>query len=172
MGSRLYVGNISYQTTEATLRELFSQGGKKVDEVAIIMDRETGRSRGFAFVTMATAEDAQKAIQELDGQMIDGRTLRINEARERQPRTGGPPPRFDRPGGGGFGGDRPSFAGGGPPPPTGDRNGGRRGKRFEGAGGKPGGDDDRPRRGGGGRRGCGGGGGGGGRRRGGDDFDY
>ena len=168
MGSRLYVGNISYQTTEVTLRDLVSQGGKKVDEVAIIMDRETGRSRGFAFVTMATAEDAQKAIQELDGQMVDGRTLRINEARERQPRTGGGggPPRFDRGapgGGGGFGGDR----GGGPPPPTGDRDGGRRARRF-GADAPPrGSDDDRPRK----KRG-GGGGGGGGRRRGGDDFDY
>jgi RNA recognition motif-containing protein len=170
MGSRLYVGNISYQTTEVTLRDLFSQGGKKVDEVAIIMDRETGRSRGFAFVTMATPEDAQKAIQELDGQMVDGRTLRINEARERQPRTGGGggPPRFDRGGpgggGGGFGGDR----GGGPPPPSGDRDGGRRARRF-GADAPPrGSDDDRPRK----KRGGGGGGGGGGRRRGGDDFDY
>jgi RNA recognition motif-containing protein len=169
MGSRLYVGNISYQTNEQTLRELFSQGGKKVDEVAIIMDRETGRSRGFAFVTMATPEDAQKAIQELDGQMVDGRTLRINEARERQPRSGGGgPPRFDRGGGGGFGGDRPGLGGGGGPPPAGDRDNGRRARRF-GPDAKPGGgDDDRPRK----KRG--GGGGGGGRRRdsGGDDFDY
>ena len=165
MGSRLYVGNISYQTNEQTLRELFSQGGKTVEEVAIIMDRETGRSRGFAFVTMGTPEEAQKAIQELDGQMVDGRTLRINEARERQPRSGGGPPRFDRsgPAPGGFGADR----GPGGPPPPGDRNGGRRARRFDGPpapeGG--GGDDDRRKR---GKRG------GGGRRRpdNGDDFDY
>jgi cold-inducible RNA-binding protein len=170
MGSRLYVGNISYQTTEVTLRDLFGQGGKKVDEVAIIMDRETGRSRGFAFVTMATAEDAQKAIQELDGQMVDGRTLRINEARERQPRSagGGPPPRFDR-----GGGDRPPFGGGGgpPPPPTGDRDGGRRAKRFGPDAAPRGAEDDRPRK----KRGGpppGGGGGARKRKSGGDDYDY
>src|SRR5690606_5138514 len=103
VGTKLYVGNLNYNTTEESLREAFSANGREVTSVSIIMDRETGRSRGFAFVEMATSEAAQQAMQELDGQELDGRMLRINEAREREPRGprsyGGP-----RPGGGGYGG--------------------------------------------------------------------
>lgn len=118
MGTKLYVGNLNYNTTEDSLREAFSANGREVASVSIIMDRETGRSRGFAFVEMATAEAAQQALQELDGADLDGRTLRINEAREREargaprsfggPRPGGPPG-----GGGGYQGGYPSRPPGG-----------------------------------------------------------
>lgn len=119
MGTKLYVGNLNYNTTEDSLREAFSANGREVASVSIIMDRETGRSRGFAFVEMATPEGAQQALQELEGADLDGRSLRINEAREREargaPRSfGGPRPSFGGPGGGGPGGP-PSggYAGGG-----------------------------------------------------------
>jgi RNA recognition motif-containing protein len=107
VGTKLYVGNLNYNTTEESLREAFGANGREVASVSIIMDRETGRSRGFAFVEMATAEGAQQAMQELDGHELDGRMLRINEAREREARG---------PGGGGgrsFGGPRPGGPGGG-----------------------------------------------------------
>ena len=80
MGTKLYVGNLNYNTTEESLRGAFGANGREVTSVSIIMDRETGRSRGFAFVEMSTAEFAQQALQELDGQELDGRMLRINEA--------------------------------------------------------------------------------------------
>ena len=86
MGTKLYVGNLNYNTTEQTLRDAFGANGREVASVSIIMDRETGRSRGFAFVEMSTAEGAQQAMQELDGHEVDGRMLRINEAREREAR--------------------------------------------------------------------------------------
>ena len=87
------MGNLNYNTTEASLREAFGSNGREVASVSIIMDRETGRSRGFAFVEMATAEGATAALAELDGYEIDGRQLRINEAREREARgAGGPRP--------------------------------------------------------------------------------
>lgn len=85
---RIYVGNLPYSADEAAVRALFSQYGT-VDNVRLINDRETGRFRGFGFVEMPDA-DAQNAIARLNGQDMDGRTLRINEARERE---GGPPPR-------------------------------------------------------------------------------
>jgi len=119
VGTKLYVGNLNYNTTEDSLREAFAANGRQVASVSIIMDRETGRSRGFAFVEMATPEFAQAALQELDGQELDGRMLRINEAREREPRgPGGPRPYSPRPGGpggpgGGPGGPRPGGPGGG-----------------------------------------------------------
>ena len=91
MGTKLYVGNLNYNTTEESLREAFSANGREVTSVSIIMDRETGRSRGFAFVEMSTPEFAQQALQELDGQELDGRMLRINEAREREARGPGGP---------------------------------------------------------------------------------
>ena len=97
MGKRLYVGNLAFQTTESTLSDLFSQEQRKVSTVSIVMDRDTGRSRGFAFVEMETDKDAQGAIKALDGTEIDGRSLRVNEAEERKPRSGG--------GGGGGGRD-------------------------------------------------------------------
>ena len=106
MGTKLYVGNLNYNTTEQSLRDAFGSNGREVASVSIIMDRETGRSRGFAFVEMATAEGAQQALQELDGQELDGRMLRINEAREREARGpgGGGGRSFGGPPGGGGGG--------------------------------------------------------------------
>jgi RNA recognition motif-containing protein len=92
MGTKLYVGNLNYNTNEESLRQLFGSNGREVASVSIIMDRETGRSRGFAFVEMTTSEFAQQALQELEGADLDGRALRINEARERDargPRPGG-----------------------------------------------------------------------------------
>jgi len=89
MGTRLYVGNLNFQTTEASLRAALENGGRQVREVAMITDRETGRPKGFAFVTMANEADAKAAIAELDGQQLDGRPLRVNEAEERPARGGG-----------------------------------------------------------------------------------
>lgn len=91
MGTKLYVGNLSYQTTEASLRTAFEEGGRQVTEVAVMMDRETGRPRGFGFVDMSPS-DAQTAIQHMNGFDMGGRPLRVNEAREREarpPRQGG-----------------------------------------------------------------------------------
>ncbi|MCP3917190.1 MAG: RNA-binding protein [bacterium] len=98
MGKRLYVGNLSYDSTEDSVRQAFSEDGRSVQDVHIMTDRETGRPRGFGFVEMATDGDAQAAIQALDGQALDGRNITVNEARERTARGGG--------GGGGGGGGR------------------------------------------------------------------
>lgn len=87
MGSKLYVGNLSYSTTEETLRAVFEGDGREVQNVSIILDRETGRSRGFAFVQMASDDQAQEAIRALDGYDVDGRSLRVKEAREREQRS-------------------------------------------------------------------------------------
>ncbi len=89
MGSRLYIGNLSFDTDEASLRDALAQDGRNVSEVTVMMDRETGRPRGFAFAEMAPAADAQAAIEALDGASLDGRNLKVKEARERQPRSGG-----------------------------------------------------------------------------------
>jgi RNA recognition motif-containing protein len=140
MGNRLYVGNLSFHTTTDVLRTAFAGSGE-VTDAHVVTDRETGRSRGFGFITMASEEQAQAAIQAMNGADLDGRPLRVNEAEERPQRGGG--------GGGGGGG----FGGGG--------GGGRSGGGGGGFGGGGGG-------GGGGRRG---GGGGGGRRGGGDRGD-
>ena len=94
MAKKLYVGNLPYSTTVEQLRALFSQAGEIVDET-IIMDRDTGRSKGFGFVEMSRA-DASRAIQALNGKDMGGRPLRVNEAQERGSGGGGP-----RPGGGG-----------------------------------------------------------------------
>lgn len=93
MGSKLYVGNIPYDTNEADLEALFADAGA-VDSVTVVRDRDTGRARGFAFVTMVNDDDAQKAISTLHEKPFGGRTLTVNEARPMQPRAGG---------GGGFG---------------------------------------------------------------------
>jgi len=85
MAKRIYVGNLSYSTTEDELREAFGEYGKVVS-VDILLDRNTGRSRGFGFVEMEDA-DADKAIQEVNGKDVDGRPLRVNEARERRERS-------------------------------------------------------------------------------------
>ena len=99
MGTKLYVGNLSFNTTENELQELFAQAGA-VQEVTLMQDKFTGKSRGFAFVTMGSEQDAQNAISKLNGQAIEGRPLTVNEARPREARP---------PGGGGRGG----YGGGG-----------------------------------------------------------
>ncbi len=88
MNSNVYVGNVSFQTTEDAVRDLFAAHGEVVS-VRMITDRETGRFRGFLFVEMATAEQAEAAIAALDGTEVDGRPLKVNMARERQPRSDG-----------------------------------------------------------------------------------
>jgi cold-inducible RNA-binding protein len=107
MGKRLYVGNLSFSTTEADLKEAFKAEGHEVSEVKMVMDRDTGRPRGFAFVEMATDAGASHALANLNGRDLQGRTITVSEARER---TGG--------GGGGGGG---GYRGGG----GGGRGGGR-----------------------------------------------
>jgi RNA recognition motif-containing protein len=84
MGTRLYIGNLSFDSTEETLTAAFSQDSRQVSSVTIMTDRETGRSRGFGFVEMASEGDAQAAIQAMNGQEVDGRALRVNEAEERK----------------------------------------------------------------------------------------
>ena len=86
MGTRLYVGNLPFSADEGAVRELFEQNDRKVEEVRLITDRDTGRPRGFGFVEMGSSEDADAAIRELNGYELDGRQLNVNEARER---TGG-----------------------------------------------------------------------------------
>lgn len=112
MSKRIYVGNLSYQTTETDLAELFEQVGQ-VDSVNIITDRDTGRSKGFGFVEMAD-EDAEKAIAQLNGVEVNGRSLTVNEARPREERSGGGRGGFGGRGGrGGGGGGRGGSGGGG-----------------------------------------------------------
>jgi len=100
MAKKLYVGGLSYNTTEDALKELFSQAGA-VETVNIIIDKMSGRSKGFGFVEMSSDEEAQKAIEILNGKELDGRTLTVNEARPMESR---PRRDFDRGGRGGFGG--------------------------------------------------------------------
>lgn len=88
MGNRLYVGNLSFNATSDSIRDRFAMCGD-VTDVHLVTDRETGRSRGFAFVTMGTDAEAQKAIAGTNGTMLDGRALRVNEAEERSSRGGG-----------------------------------------------------------------------------------
>ena len=99
MTKKLYVGNLPFSTTDEQLRDMFEQHGR-TSSVNVIVDRETGRSRGFAFVEFETAECAQAAREALDGKDIEGRPLRVNEAYERGSRGGGGG------GGGGYGGGR------------------------------------------------------------------
>ena len=95
MGTRLYVGNLPFSADEDQIRELFAQNNRTVTEVKLITDRDTGRPRGFGFVEMGNSEDAQGAINDLNGHTFDGRALTVNEARERSSSGGGR-------GGGGF----------------------------------------------------------------------
>ncbi|MGI9308403.1 MAG: RNA recognition motif domain-containing protein [Gammaproteobacteria bacterium] len=88
MGRKLYVGNLPYTIDEQTLETTFAECGD-VDSVKIIIDRDTGRSKGFGFVEMSRDSEAQKAIQDLNGKSIDGRDIAVNEARPMQPRSGG-----------------------------------------------------------------------------------
>ena len=101
METKLYVGNLSYDTTEEDIRNLFAQAGT-VSEVALIKDRDTGTSKGFAFVTMSSQEEADKAIQQFNGQTLGNRELKISIARPREERPGGFGDRGGRPGGGGY----------------------------------------------------------------------
>lgn len=100
---KIYVGNMSYDTNEQALEDLFGNYGQ-VDEVAVITDRDTGRPRGFAFVTMADDGAAREAIESLNGQEFEGRTLTVNEAKPRENRGGGGGGGRGRGGGGGGGG--------------------------------------------------------------------
>ncbi len=88
MNNKLFVGGISFNTTENDLQDAFAAHGA-VTEVNIIMDRMTGKAKGFGFVTMSTPEEAEKAIQGLNGKVLDGRSLAVNMARPREERTGG-----------------------------------------------------------------------------------
>ena len=117
MGKKLYVGNLPYSMTDESLREQFEQAGT-VESAKVIIDRETNRCKGFGFVEMATEEESEAAIAQLNGVSIEGRALRVAEAKPMEPRTGG--------GGGGRGG----YGGGG---------GGGRGGRGGGGGGYGGG---------------------------------
>ena len=116
MGSKLYVGNLSYNATGSDLEQLFSQHGQ-VQSAEVIADRDTGRSKGFGFVQMGSDAEAQAAIAALNGQEHDGRQLTVNEAkpREDRPRGGGGGGRGGRGGygGGGGGGGRGGYGGGG-----------------------------------------------------------
>lgn len=99
MGKRLYVGNLPYDTDEATLRSLFGQDGRTVERVNVVVDRETQRPRGFAFVDLATDAEAQQAVRALDGTMLGTRQLRVTEAEDRRS-PGGHGPGMGRPTGG------------------------------------------------------------------------
>jgi cold-inducible RNA-binding protein len=103
MSTKIYVGNLPYSCDGEQLRALFAEDGRNVEDVAIITDRVTGQPRGFAFVQMATADDAARAIEKLHGSNFGGRTLTVNEARPREGGGGG---------GGGGGGDRGGHGGG------------------------------------------------------------
>jgi RNA recognition motif-containing protein len=116
MGRKLYVGNLPYSATDASLREAFSAAGT-VDSVNLITDRDTGQSKGFAFVEMATDAEAQKATEALNGTTLDGRQIKVSEAK---PKGSG--------GGGGGGGGRGGYGGGG--------GGGGRGGYGGGGGGR------------------------------------
>jgi cold-inducible RNA-binding protein len=106
MGKRLYVGNLSYSTTEADLRDAFAATGEEVAETKIVLDRDTGRPRGFAFVEMATDAGAQKAIETLNGKELQGRAIAVSEARERSGGGAGAGHSGHRGDRGGFGGGR------------------------------------------------------------------
>lgn len=107
MNTKMYVGNLAFEATEQEIRELFSEHGP-VNEVAVVMDRETNRPRGFAFVTMNTKEGMDNAIKQLDGTSWNGRALTVNEARPREER-----PAYSGGGGGGGGGRKGGGGGGG-----------------------------------------------------------
>jgi RNA recognition motif-containing protein len=124
MGKRLYVGNLSYNATEADLRDLFAESGN-VTDVKVVLDRETGRPRGFAFVEMASDSEASAAMQSLNGRDVMGRPINVKEAQER---SGG--------GGGGGGGGGRGGGGGGGWGGGGGGGGGGRGDRGGGGGGR------------------------------------
>jgi RNA recognition motif-containing protein len=103
MGKKLYVGNLAYSVTDGTLEQMFAPHGS-VQSAQVIMDRDTGRSKGFGFVEMGSDHEAQAAIAALNGANVDGRNLTVNEAKPREDRGGG--------GRGGYGGGRSGYGGG------------------------------------------------------------
>jgi cold-inducible RNA-binding protein len=127
MAMKLYVGNLSFQTSSEDLQQLFSQAGT-VESASVVEDRDTGRSRGFGFVEMASKEEGEKAIEQFNGTDLAGRNLTVNEARPREDRGGR--------GGGGGGGGRGGYGG---------NRGGGGGGRGGGYGGGGGGRDNSPR---------------------------
>jgi hypothetical protein len=151
MSVKLFVGGLSFSTSTDGLRAAFARFGE-VQSAAVMTDRETGRSRGFGFVEMATTEEAEKAISSLNGTSLDGRMIRVDKATPRgaggprPPRPGGPRPYGDRPAGGGFGGPRFGGGPGGGGPRFGSGGGPGGGQRFGGGpgGGGGGGFGDRP----------------------------
>jgi hypothetical protein len=155
MGNKLYVGNLAYAVRDEDLQQAFGQFGT-VTSAKVMMDRETGRSKGFGFVEMGSDAEAQSAINGMNGQSLSGRAVVVNEARPREERPGG----F----GGGGGGGRGGYGGGGGGRSGGGGYGGGGGGGFGGGGGYGGG--------GGGRSGGGGGYGGGGGRSGGGGSSY
>ncbi len=130
MSMKLYVGNLNFKTTGEDLQELFGQVGT-VESASVVMDRDTGRSRGFGFVEMSSNEEGQKAIEQFNGKDFNGRNLSVNEARPREDRGGG--------GGGGRGG----YGGGGGGRGGGGGYGGGGGGNRGGGGGYGGGGGDR-----------------------------
>ena len=154
MGNKLYVGNLSYNVRDEDLQQAFAQYGS-VSSAKVMMDRDTGRSKGFGFVEMGSDAEAQAAINGMNGQALDGRAIVVNEARPREERPGG----F----GGGGGGGRPSGGGGGFGGGGGRSGGGGGGFGGGGGGGYGGGGGSRSGGGGGYGGGGSGGGGGGGR---------
>jgi len=127
LGKKIYVGNLPFSATEQDLRELFESHGS-IDSINVIMDRETGRPRGFAFVEMSDAGSAANAIRALDGSDMGGRALRVNEAEDRRGGGGGGGGGGGRGGYGGGGGGGGGYGGGGGR--GGDRDGGGGGGRF------------------------------------------
>jgi RNA recognition motif-containing protein len=105
MSTKLYVGNLAFQTTSEELQQLFAQAGT-VESASVVEDRDTGRSRGFAFVEMSTKEEGAAAIEQFNGKEVGGRALKVNEAKPRENRGGG-----GGGGRGGFGGNRGGFGG-------------------------------------------------------------
>ena len=156
MGNKLYVGNLSYNVRDDDLQQTFAQFGT-VSSAKVMMDRETGRSKGFGFVEMGSDAEAQSAINGMNGQQMDGRALVVNEARPREERPGGFGGGGRSGGGGGYGGGGGGFGGGG----GAGRSGGGGGGYGGGGGGRSGGGGGYGG-GGGGRSGGGGGGYGGG----------
>jgi RNA recognition motif-containing protein len=130
MAMKLYVGNLAFQTSSEDLQQLFAQAGT-VESASVVEDRETGRSRGFGFVEMATKEEGEAAIQQFNGKEVNGRNLNVNEARPREDRGGR---------GGGGGGGRGGFGGN-----RGGGGGGRGGGGGYGGGGGGGRNDRAPR---------------------------